>query len=342
MIIEPDFLTHWKTEFLVNRCGDAGVVCLLRLWAHGQMRKTQNFFNMTPELLEAIARWKGDAGVFFQALLDSAYIDVKDDVISLHQFEDYNAKLFKNWKNGVKGGRPPSDKNGKNKVGLTQPKPKHNPPKNDENFDEDSENDDLEDSPENDDLGSVWVNPNDENDKKNNLGLTQTKPNNNPKPENGGWVRFGVTDRIDRIDRIDKESKKKKNADKAFLAFLAEFKKSPIENLTADDDENLISAYASWIAYKAEKKTIYKVATGAKHFALIKKLLEVDELNTADIVGMFEQAISSEWVGFFFPEKIAKIKTDKERQRKFAQNNKPPLDDYDSFGIPQGAKDFNG
>ena len=59
MIVETDFLDHWKTQMLIEMLGDPASHCyLLRLWAHCQTRKENRFApgKMKPAILKAITR----------------------------------------------------------------------------------------------------------------------------------------------------------------------------------------------------------------------------------------------------------------------------------------------
>lgn len=118
MIIETDFPDHWKTRALTAYCGDGAVLCLLRLWAHCQVRK-EYVFDYTPDVLEAVAGWNGEPGQFFDGLRLYRFIDTNGGEIEIHDFKKINPKLVANWKNGSKGGRPKTEE--------TRPEPTTNP-----------------------------------------------------------------------------------------------------------------------------------------------------------------------------------------------------------------------
>ena len=118
MIIETDFPDHWKTRALTAYCGDGAVLCLLRLWAHCQVRK-EYVFDYTPDVLEAVAGWNGEPGQFFDGLRLYRFIDTNGGEIEIHDFKKINPKLVANWKNGSKGGRPKTEE--------TRPEPTANP-----------------------------------------------------------------------------------------------------------------------------------------------------------------------------------------------------------------------
>ncbi len=105
MIIESDFIDHWKTEQLVGRCGPEGALCLIRLWSQCEIRKTDRLKAKTPEEIECIARWRGQSGALFDALKNLRFIGEKDGFY-MRNFREYNKKLFTSRENGKKGGRP--------------------------------------------------------------------------------------------------------------------------------------------------------------------------------------------------------------------------------------------
>lgn len=107
MIVEPDFLDHWKTQLLRDKLGgDAAVIVLLRLWGHCQQRKAW-VFQFTADKLKAICRWTGDAAVLLSSLVDSGWLEAQDGGnYAVHQWEIVNASLVSAWENGSKGGRP--------------------------------------------------------------------------------------------------------------------------------------------------------------------------------------------------------------------------------------------
>jgi len=124
MIVETDFLNHWKTQMLIEELGDPASPCyLLRLWAHCQARKQYRFAadKLTPKILKGITRSPVDPQTLWDALLEVGFIDLHDDgTIEAHGFHDANSQLIANWQNGKKGGRPRKKK-------ATPEKPIQNP-----------------------------------------------------------------------------------------------------------------------------------------------------------------------------------------------------------------------
>ena len=125
MIIETDFPDHWKTQLLVKRCGPEAVLCLLRIWAHCQLRKTGVLVGLSHDVFEAIAKWQGEEKLFYKTLAECRFSELGDEetpTITMHEFEIVNSKLVRNWTNGAKGGRKPNaNPNG------TQTEPNDNP-----------------------------------------------------------------------------------------------------------------------------------------------------------------------------------------------------------------------
>lgn len=120
MIVDTDFADHWKTRMLVDALNDeAGPVYVIRLWAHCQTRRQWQFENLSTSALKAICRFPGDADVFESAMLASKFIVREEDVLTVHEWEVYNASLISAWNNGRLGGRPSQKK--------PLPKPTGNP-----------------------------------------------------------------------------------------------------------------------------------------------------------------------------------------------------------------------
>lgn len=132
MIVEPDFLTHWKTQMLINELGDKSApLYVIALWAHCQSRRSDTFSNLAPNALKAICRFEGEASKLRSALERCGFLDVDGEATVVHGWAETNAKLLANWTNGAIGGRPrktqakpnenpPETQNG---IGVTQPEP---------------------------------------------------------------------------------------------------------------------------------------------------------------------------------------------------------------------------
>ena len=106
MIIEPDFLDHWKTRLLMRLLEtDSAPNYVIRLWSHCQTRKTNIFPEWSPVILSSVCRWPGDADLFWSAMLQT-FCRVEDGYLIAHQWDEVNASLIAAWSNGGKGGRP--------------------------------------------------------------------------------------------------------------------------------------------------------------------------------------------------------------------------------------------
>ena len=121
MIIEPDFLDHWKTRLLMRLLDtEAAPNYVIRLWSHCQTRKTNMFPEWSPVILSSVCRWPGDADVFWSAMLQT-FCRVEDGYLIAHQWDEVNASLIAAWSNGGKGGRP------KKPTGNPRVNPESNP-----------------------------------------------------------------------------------------------------------------------------------------------------------------------------------------------------------------------
>lgn len=108
MIVDPDFMDHWKTRMLVDSLGfdEAAPVYVLRLWAHCQNRRKWEFEGLSAEALRAICRFKGDAELFEASMSASGFVERTESTLIVVGWEIYNSTLIAAWSNGKKGGRP--------------------------------------------------------------------------------------------------------------------------------------------------------------------------------------------------------------------------------------------
>jgi hypothetical protein len=120
MIIQPDFLDHWKTALLIDLLKDPSApLYIIRLWAHCQNRKTHGLPTGNPAAIKAICRASNhDANDFLQALIDSGFVEKQGDELIAHGWSETNSYLINSWENGLHGGRPKKQ---------TQKKPAGNP-----------------------------------------------------------------------------------------------------------------------------------------------------------------------------------------------------------------------
>lgn len=107
MIVDPDFIDHWRTRMLVGLLGgdELAPLYVLRLWAHCQNRKSW-VFNLPAAGLQGICRYTGDAQAFESAMEQSGFAKRTGAEIEVVGWAEYNASLIAAWSNGSKGGRP--------------------------------------------------------------------------------------------------------------------------------------------------------------------------------------------------------------------------------------------
>ncbi len=117
MIVQPDFLDHWKTHMLIDLLKDElAPIYLIRLWAYCQNRKTNTFSRTNPAMLKHICQASQDASHFEKCMIESGFVELIDDQLVAHDWDEVNASLIASWKNGKTGGR-------KRKQSKTQQKP---------------------------------------------------------------------------------------------------------------------------------------------------------------------------------------------------------------------------
>lgn len=83
--------THHKTTKLMRRLGDRSFYCLIRLWAYVAANKPNgDLSGMDAEDIEIAADWQGGEGKFVETLIDIRFLEFKDGVFCLHDWEDHN------------------------------------------------------------------------------------------------------------------------------------------------------------------------------------------------------------------------------------------------------------
>lgn len=149
MIIEPDFVDHWKTRLLVGLLGDDELapIYLIRLWAHCQQRKSSTFESLPTAAIKAICRFQGDAAKLEEALIGSGFAARDGTALCVLGWDEYNASLIANWTNGAKGGRPkkiPIDKPAETHgLSMGLPEESHGAPDREEKIREEEKEDPL-------------------------------------------------------------------------------------------------------------------------------------------------------------------------------------------------------
>lgn len=128
MIVDPDFLDHWRTGMVVDALGDAmAPLYIMRLWAHCQERKSDTFV-MPTRGLKAQCKFPGDAQAFEAALIEAGFISRVEDSVVVCGWAEKNASLLAAWANGNKGGRPKkAQKEPSGNPRVTQTEPMANP-----------------------------------------------------------------------------------------------------------------------------------------------------------------------------------------------------------------------
>ena len=117
MIVETDFLDHWKTVLLINSLEtDLAPLYVLRIWSHCQLRKKSRFENLSSEALKALCRFPGQANKLESSLAASGFVRRDESgALIVVNWDEYNAGLLANWENG-------SEEEGQRKPNLNPPK----------------------------------------------------------------------------------------------------------------------------------------------------------------------------------------------------------------------------
>ena len=117
MIVQPDFLDHWKVSALAARIGRLeAITALIALWAHCQQRRLWRF-EFTDLMLAGICRFTGDATLLKNTLLELRLIDLHPEGgYEVHEWAEVNASLVHNWEVGSRGGRPKKEPLGNPRV----------------------------------------------------------------------------------------------------------------------------------------------------------------------------------------------------------------------------------
>lgn len=110
MIVDPDFLDHWRTQMLIDTLDDpCAPLYVIRLWAHCQTRRGW-IFEIPMAGIKSICKFNGEAEQLNQALVDCEFLHRVDKQVTVVGWDEHNSTLIANWENGKKGGRPPKNK----------------------------------------------------------------------------------------------------------------------------------------------------------------------------------------------------------------------------------------
>jgi len=93
--ITTDALDHPKLVKLKRLTGDAGIICLFRLWGFtARYHPKGDLDAMTDEDIEIAAKWDGHPGDFFRALITLKLLDETLGLYAIHDWSEHNAYAF--------------------------------------------------------------------------------------------------------------------------------------------------------------------------------------------------------------------------------------------------------
>lgn len=127
VIVDPDFLDHWRTRMLVDALGgdEMAPMYVMRIWGHCQQRRGDSFA-MPAAGLKAMCRAMCDAQALETALIEAGFIERDGPTIRVPKWAEKNAALIAAWDNGGRGGRK-ATKEPKPNPRVTQTEPTGNP-----------------------------------------------------------------------------------------------------------------------------------------------------------------------------------------------------------------------
>jgi len=132
VILDPDFLDHWKTRMLVDLLGgdECAPLYVIRMWGHCQSRRAIEF-DIPAVALKAICRAPHDAETLESALIQAGFAERSGPTPRVPKWAEHNPKLVANWRNGSNGGRPSKGKDEPNRnPTITQPETQQEPNEN--------------------------------------------------------------------------------------------------------------------------------------------------------------------------------------------------------------------
>ena len=104
MIVEADFVNHWKTRALANSIGSAEALrAILLLWSHCQTRRAWEF-RLSPLMLAGICDFAGAADVLWQAMTELEFLEPGEEEgwWQVHDWGTVNAGLVGQWAGGAR------------------------------------------------------------------------------------------------------------------------------------------------------------------------------------------------------------------------------------------------
>ena len=90
--IDVGFLDHWKTDTIIAECGADGVLSLMRIWIFTAQNKPDGrLVGVKAEAIERIAKWRGEPGKLFSALVELHFLERDSDGIwCIHDWKRHN------------------------------------------------------------------------------------------------------------------------------------------------------------------------------------------------------------------------------------------------------------
>ena len=376
MILETDFVDHWKTQRLVYICGPDAVLCLLRIWSYCQQRKRWQFDGAQASIIEWIGKWNGEKGLLLATLKEVGFIDEEEDgEFSMHDFENVNGKMVSNWANGtnsVKKTRSATKKDSVRSSKYADSCAKKSPALNEEP---------LTTATPSVGHGQANATPRAGDGEANGTpSVGHGEATATPRAGDGqatatprvgdgdatdtprvGHGEANDTPRISQSEIEEKQEEKKKESTKEkkkeekkeeiYTPLLSpQWGKVQVEVFNAfctaiDSDENiaeedrlaLASKFAEFISYRRKIKPFKTENSGAHHARLACACMR-DGLSAADIAALMQTAMDNEWQRWNIDSEIAKLK----RGIREKSNTPPPQTDLDpsTYGIPQGALNY--
>lgn len=121
MIVDPDFLDHWRTRMLVDSLQDEmAPLYVIRVWSHCQQRRGDTF-EMPAAGLKALCKAPHAAEVVEAAMVEAGFVCREGASIRVPKWAEKNAALFAAWENGAMGGRPRKEPRQNPRVTETEP-----------------------------------------------------------------------------------------------------------------------------------------------------------------------------------------------------------------------------
>ena len=376
MILETDFVDHWKTQRLVYICGPDAVLCLLRIWSYCQQRKRWQFDGAQASIIEWIGKWNGEKGLLLATLKEVGFIDEEEDgEFSMHDFENVNGKMVSNWANGtnsVKKTRSATKKDSVRSSKYADSCAKKSPALNEEP---------LTTATPSVGHGQANATPRAGDGEANGTpSVGHGEATATPRAGDGqatATPRVGhaypthtprgphayptQTPRIsqseieekqeERKKESTKEKKKEEKKEEMYTPLLSpQWGKVQVEVFNAfcaaiDSDENiaeedrlaLASKFAEFVSYRRKIKP-FKTANSGAHHARLACACMRNGLSAADIAALMQTAMDNEWQRWNIDSEIAKLK----RGIREKSNTPPPQTDLDpsTYGVPQGALNY--